>query len=230
MASGRYRQTVTIPGLEEPYYQVTGEYDVAGRRFTADMAFWNSEVGATRTIRHTIVESRGYQQAEGWQGRAAGCWLLFDSESRSAVTRQADLTSVKAPGAVLALDGARGLTSSAADRDVVEGTVELRVAVSLMLPGFIRQQGTPPRGAVPASFTLDSDGTLSSWEVLGDDVVPALNEAGADVQNGFADGLDTFTLEVRYDNLGEPVTVRTPPEPLWMSPKEMETNRGCEGD
>lgn len=229
MASGRYRQTVTVPGLAEPYYQVTGEYDVARKRYTAEMAFWNSAVGTTRTIKHTIVDSRGYQHAEGWHGPASGCWLVFDPASRSAVTPQTDRSSVKAPGAVLALDSATGLTTSTANSDVVEGTVELRAAVSLMLPSFIRQQGSLPDGTVPASFTLDSHGALSSWEVLGDDVARALSQAGTDAQSGFAAGLNTFTLEVSYDNLGTPVTVKTPPRSLWMSPNEMDAKRGCEG-
>jgi hypothetical protein len=226
-ASGRYRQTVTTPGLEEPYYQVAGQYDVAGERFTADMAFWNSEVGATRTIKHTFVDARGFQQAEGWGGRAEGCWLVFDSDSRSAVTRRADLASAEAPGAVLALRGARGLTWSPSDDDVIDGSLRLGVAVSLMLPGFIRQQGTPPDGTVPATFTVDSDGELASWEVLGRDVVQALEAAGEDVRSGFARGLDAFTLEVSYDDLGESVTVTSPPRSRWMSAKDMEAGRGC---
>ena len=229
MGSGRYRQTVTIPGLEEPYYQVTGEYDIAGRRFTADMAFWNSEVGATRTIEHTFVDARGFQQAEGWHGRAAGCWLVFDPAGRNAAARQTDVTSVKAPGAVLALHDARGRTSSPTDKNVIEGTVGLRTALSLMLPGFIRQQGTPPDGRVPASFTLE-DGLLSTWTVLGRDVVPTLTGAGTGLKNTFAEGLGSFTLEVAYDRLGEPVTVQQPPEPLWMSSREMRADRGCQGD
>jgi hypothetical protein len=224
--SGRYRQTVTIPGLEEPYYRVTGQYDVAGDRFTADMAFWNSEVAATRTIKHTFVDGRGFQQAEGWQGRAAGCWLVFDSADRSAVTQRAALASADAPGAVTALRGARGLTWSASEDEAIEGTVRLGVAVSLMLPGFIRQ-GTPPHGTVPATFTLDSAGDLASWEVVGSDVVQALKAAGEDVRTGFAHGLDAFTLEVGYDDLGEPVSVTAPPESLWMSSREMQADRGC---
>lgn len=226
MSSGRYRQTVTTPALEEPYYEVTGAYDVDAGRFTADMSFWNSEAGETRSIKHTFVDAHGFQQAQGWHGSAAGCWLMFDSRSLSAA-RQTDLTSVEAPGAVLALRDAVGDPSAPADADVVRGTVELREALSLMLPGFIRQQGTLPDGPVDASFTLDGD-RLVGWEVHGQDLVPALSRTGA-LDNGVVAGLGSFTLEVAYDDVGRPVTVRQPPRRLWMTPRAMDAGRGCRG-
>jgi hypothetical protein len=217
LTSGRYRQTVTTPGLDDPYYEVTGAYDVGRRRFTADMAFWNPEAGETRRIEHRYLGARGFQQAQGWQGRSAGCWLVFDADGRDAPAR--------APDAVTALDGARG--RSAVDGSVVSGTIGLAAAVSLMLPGYLQQQAQPAAGRVPASFSLDEDGALTGWQVRGDDVVPALDRAGQGLASGFAAGLRTFTLEVAYEDVGERVSVQAPPRSLWMTVGQMEGRRGC---
>jgi hypothetical protein len=225
LTSGRYRQTVTTPGLDDPYYEVTVAYDVDRRRFTADMAFWNPEAGETRRIRHRFLGARGFQQAQGWRGPGAGCWLVFDRLGpRSRATAP---TPAPVPDAVTALEGA--VAESAVDRSVVTGTVDVAAAMSLMLPGYLRQQAQSQTGTVPATFTLTEDGSLADWQVRGADLVPALDEAGQEVATGFAAGLSTFTLQVAYDGVGEPVTVQSPPRSLWMTARQMKGGRGCAG-
>jgi hypothetical protein len=225
LTSGRYRQTVTTPGLDDPYYEVTGAYDVDRRRFTADMAFWNPEAGETRRIQHRFLGARGFQQAQGWRGPGAGCWLVFDRLGpRSRATAP---TPAPVPDAVTALAGA--IAESAVDGSVVTGTVDVAAAMSLMLPGYLRQQAQSQTGTVPATFTLTEDGSLADWQVRGADLVPALDEAGQEVATGFAAGLSTFTLQVAYDGVGEPVTVQSPPRSLWMTARQMKGGRGCAG-
>jgi hypothetical protein len=225
LTSGRYRQTVTTPGLDDPYYEVTGAYDVEGRRFTADMAFWNPEAGETRRIEHRFLGARGFQQAQGWRGGSAGCWLVFDRVGPGA--RSPAPTSAPVPDAVTALAGASA--ESAVDDSVVTGTVDVAAAMSLMLPGYLRQQAQPQTGTVPATFTLAEDGSLAGWQVRGADLVPALDEAGQEVATGFAAGLSTFTLQVAYEAVGEAVSVQAPPRSLWMTDRQMKRGRGCVG-
>jgi hypothetical protein len=229
LTSGRYRQTVTTPGLDDPYYEVTGAYDLDARRFTADMAFWNPEAGETRSIDHRFLGSRGYQQASGWSGPEAGCWLVFDAGRPDAAVGPADLTSRQGPDAVLALRQVQGEDLASDDESVVIGSVPVGTAVSLMLPGYLRPQ--TPRAVraapVPARFVLD-DGDLESWHVDGSDLVQALEGAGQDVGGG-ATGLGTFELDVVYDDTGEAVDVHAPPRALWMSPRAMRADRGCAG-
>jgi hypothetical protein len=227
LTSGRYRQTVTTPGLDDPYYEVTGAYDVERRRFSADMAFWNPEAGETRRIEHRYLGPRGFQQAQGWQGRVAGCWLVFDADADAVTDAGGRGAPTRAPDAVTALDGARGRSTT--DGSVVSGTIGLAAALSLMLPGYLQQQAPPAAGRVPASFTLDEDGALTGWQVRGDDVVPALDRAGQDLTSGFATGLRTFTVEIAYEDVGERVDVQAPPRSLWMTADQMEARRGCAG-
>ena len=223
LTSGRYRQTVTTPGLDDPYYEVTGAYDVEGRRFTADMAFWNPEAGETRRIGHRVLGARGFQQAQGWRGASAGCWLVFDRAGPAA--RSTVPASAPVPDAVTALEGASA--EAAVDDSVVTGTVDVAAAMSLMLPGYLRQQARPQTGTVPATFTFAEDGSLAGWQVRGADLVPALDEAGQEVATGFAAGLRTFTLRVAYEAVGEPVSVQAPPRSLWMTARQMKSGRGC---
>ena len=228
LTSGRYRQTVTTPGLDDPYYEVTGAYDVDDRRFTADMAFWNPEAGETRRIEHRFLGARGFQQAQGWRGRAARCWLVFDRLGTMArSTAPTSPTSPTVPDAVTALEGARA--ESAVDDSLLTGTVGLAPAISLMLPGYLRPPARPQEGSVPASFTLTEDGSLAGWQVRGDDVGAARERAGQESADGFAAGLRTFTLQVAYDDVGAPVTVQAPPRALWMTTRQMDGGQGCAG-
>ena len=226
--SGRYRQTVTTPGLDDPYYEVSGAYDLDRRRYTADMTFWNPEAGETRRIGHRFLGARGFQQAEGWSGPSAGCWLVFDLDRPGAAVGPADVSSRPAPDAVLALRQVLGdeLTD---DGTTVHGTVPLGTTVSLMLPGYLRPQ--TPRAVrttpVPATFTL-ANGDLVRWHVKGSDLVQTLERAGQDAP-GAASGLGSFELEVEYDDVGEAVDVKAPPRALWMTPRAMRADRGCAG-
>lgn len=228
LTSGRYRQTVTTPGLDDPYYEVSGAYDLARRRYTADMTFWNPEAGETRRMDHRFLGAHGFQQAEGWRGPGAGCWLVFDVDRPGAAVGPADLATGRAPDAVLALRQVTG-EEIADDGATVHGTVPVGTVVSLMLPGYLRPQ--TPRAVrtapVPATFTL-ADGDLASWHVTGSNLAETLENAGQDVP-GAASGLGSFTLDVAYDGVGEPVAVKAPPRDLWMTPRAMRANRGCAG-
>jgi hypothetical protein len=228
LSSGRYRQTVTTPGLDDPYYEVSGAYDLDRRRYTADMTFWNPEAGETRRIDHRFLGARGFQQAEGWSGPGAGCWLVFDVDRPEAAVGPADLTSGSAPDAVLALRQVEG-EEVADDGSTVIGSVPIGTAVPLMLPGYLRPQ--TPRAVrtapVPAEFTLD-DGAVAGWRVEGSDLVQALEDSGQEVA-GAAAGLGSFSLVVAYDDVGEAVDVKAPPRGLWMTPRAMRADRGCAG-
>lgn len=228
LTSGHYDQSVTTPGLDDPYYEVTGAYDVAARRFSAVMAFWNPEAGETRRIEHRFLDGRGFQQARAWTGRKSDCWLLIDAPGSGRGRQPGGLAAADAPAAVRALATVDSVAPLPSGTGQVVASIDLRVARAL-LPGYLRIRMPQPTGTVPAVFSLDDDGGLVGWQVAGRDLVDALQKSGADLTDDLVSGISTFTLGVEYDGIGEPVDVAAPARELWMSPADLRAHRGCSG-